>query len=219
MKYPTFAVPSSNRDMVEAFKGYNHNLRIGESEFFDMKNMTSDYYPLISPRGKRGVYASPEVPSGLIAKDALCYVDGTDFVMNEYRIDMGLNDEPKRLISMGAYVIILPDKKYINTADITDFGNIEAEFTTSTPVSFTLCKLDGGEYIVEYTQPDEPAEPANMALWIDTSTTPHSLKQWSDTSGMWVSIATCYVKIASAGIGKARLLNSMTALPSPALKM
>ena len=203
MKYPTFAVPSSNRDMVEAFKGYNHNLRIGESEFFDMKNMTSDYYPLISPRGKRGVYASPEAPSGLIAKDALCYVDGTDFVMNEYRIDMGLNDEPKRLISMGAYVIILPDKKYINTADITDFGNIEAEFTTSTPVSFTLCKLDGGEYIVEYTQPDEPAEPANMALWIDTSTTPHSLKQWSDTSGMWVSIATCYVKIASAGIGKA----------------
>lgn len=203
MKYPTFAVPSSNRDMVDAFKGYNHNLRIGESEFFDMKNMTSDYYPLISPRGKRGVYASPEAPRGLIAKDALCYVDGTDFVMNEYHIDMGLNDEPKRLISMGAYVIILPDKKYINTADITEFGNIEAEFTTSTPVSFTLCKLDGSEYIVEYTQPDEPAEPANMALWIDTSTTPHSLKQWSDTSGMWVSIATCYVKIASTGIGRA----------------
>ena len=203
MKYPTFAVPNSNRDMVDAFKGYNHNLRIGESEFFDMKNMTSDYYPLISPRGKRGVYTSPEAPRGLIAKDALCYVDGTDFVMNEYRIDMGLNDEPKRLISMGAYVIILPDKKYINTADISEFGNIEAEFTTSTPVSFTLCKLDGAEYIVEYTQPDEPAEPANMALWIDTSTTPHSLKQWSDTSGMWVSIATCYVKIASTGIGKA----------------
>ena len=40
-----------------------------------------------------------------------------------------------------------------------------------------------------------------MALWIDTSTTPHTLKQWSETSGMWVTIATTYVKIQSPGIG------------------
>ena len=207
MKYPTLPTMNSSREMMDTFKGYNHNLLIGENEFFDMKNMTSDHYPLIAPRGKRGVYASPESAQGLISKDTLCYVDGEDFIMDGYPIAMGLStaaeDCPKRLISMGAYVIILPDKKYINTADITDFGNIEAEFTTSNPVSFTLCKLDGSEYIVEYMQPDEPGDPANMALWIDTSSTPHSLRQWSDTSGMWVSIATCYVKIASPGIGKA----------------
>ena len=192
---------------MDAFRGYNHNLLISEGEFFDMKNMTSDHYPLLSPRGKRGVYASPESAQGLICKDTLCYVDGEDFVMDGYPISMGLStaeeDCPKKLISMGAYVIILPDKKYINTADITEFGNIEAEFTTSNPVLFTLCRLDGSEYIVEYIQPDEPGEPANMALWIDTSSTPHSLRQWSETSGMWVSIATCYVKISSPGIGKA----------------
>lgn len=203
MKYPKLKELPTNRQMVDTFRGYNHNLRINDGEFFDMKNMTSDRYPVLSPRGARGVYASPEVPTGLIAKDSLCYVDGTDFVMNEYRIDMGLNEEPKQLISMGAYVIILPDKKYINTADITDYGNIEAEFTTSNPVSFTLCKLDGAEYIVEYTQPDEPEGAANMALWIDTSTTPHSMKQWSETSGMWVTIPTTYIKISSTGIGAA----------------
>lgn len=207
MKYPTLPTMNSSREMMDTFKGYNHNLLIGENEFFDMKNMTSDHYPLLAPRGKRGVYASPESAQGLISKDTLCYVDGEDFIMDGYPIAMGLStaaeDCPKKLISMGAYVIILPDKKYINTADITDFGNIEAEFVSSNPVSFTLCKLDGSEYIVEYRQPDEPSEPANMALWIDTSSTPHSLRQWSDTSGMWVSIATCYVKIASAGIGRA----------------
>ena len=207
MKYPTLPTRSSNREMLDAFKGYNHNLLIGEGEFFDMKNMTSDHYPLLAPRGKRGVYASPESAQGLIAKVTLCYVDGENFVMDGYPIAMGLStdaeDCPKKLISMGAYVIILPDKKYINTADITDFGNIVAEFTTGNPVSFTLCRLDGSEYIVEYMQPDEPGEPANMTLWIDTSSTPHSLRQWSETSGMWVSIATCYVKISSPGIGKA----------------
>ena len=207
MKYPTFTVPNSSRKMVDVFKGYNHNLRIGNGEFFDMKNMTSDYYPILAPRGKRGVYAAPYAPSGLIAKDNLCYVDGTDFVINGYPVDMGLStaeeDCPKQLISMGAYVIILPDKKYINTADITEFGNIEARFTSSEDVSFTLCKIDGSNYTAEFIQDDEPSEPQNMALWIDTSSTPHTLKQWSATSGMWVSIATTYIKISSPGIGAA----------------
>ena len=191
--------------MVDTFKGYNHNLRISDEEFFDMKNMTSDYYPVLSPRKKRGVYTDPSSPQGLIAKDSLCYVDGTEFVMNEYRVDMGLStnedDCPKKLVSMGAYVIILPDKKYINTADLTDFGNIEAEVKTNAAVSFTLCKLDGAEYEVDSSQSEEPAEPKNGTMWVDTSTVPHALKQWSESSGMWVSVPTTYVKISSPGIG------------------
>ena len=205
MIYPKLKVQQSSRDMVDVFRGYSHNLRIGEGEFYDMKNMTSDCYPVMAPTKPRGLYASPEAPAGLIAKDALCYVDGADFVINGMHIDMGLStdpeDCPKQLISMGAYVIIMPDKKYINTADLTDYGNIEAEFTTTDPVTFTLCRLDGSEYIVEYTQPTAPEAPANMALWIDTSSEPHALRQWSEVSGMWVGIATCYVKISSPGIG------------------
>ena len=202
MKYPTLKAPTGSREMLETFRGYNHNLRIEEGEFYEMQNMTSSNYPLLSPRGKRGVYATAAAPVGLVAKDSLCYVDGRDFVINEYRIDMDLSAEPKQLVSMGAYVIILPDKKYINTADLTDFGNIEAGVQTQDPVSFTLCRLDGTEYNPEYLQAEEPADPANMALWIDTSTTPHSLRQWSEVSGMWVAIPTCYVKIHSMGIGK-----------------
>ena len=201
MKYPKLRVQHNSRQMVDVFKGYNHNLRIQDGEFFDMKNMTSDSYPVLSPRKSRGVYASPESPTGLIAKDALCYVDGTDFVMNEYRIDMGLNDEPKQLISMGAYVIIMPDKKYINTADITDFGDIEATFTANS-ISMAMCKLDGELYDEYPASPNEPLEPDNMALWVDTSTEPHALKQYSESAGMWVSIPTVYVKLSCHGIGK-----------------
>ena len=207
MKYPTFKVPSSSRDMVDVFRGYNHNLRIGGGEFYDMKNMTSDHYPVLSPRGKRGVYAQPASAQGLIAKDSLCYVDGSSFVINGYPVDMGLStgadDCPKQLISMGAYVIILPDKKYINTLDTTDFGNIEAKFVSSTDTTFSLCTVDGAEYENTIVSADEPAEPENMALWIDTSSTPHTLKQYSATSAMWVDIATTYIKISSTGIGKA----------------
>ena len=204
MNYPKLRVLETSRQMVDTFKGYNHNLRINDGEFFDMKNMTSDSFPVLSPRGKRGIYASTESPTGLISKDSLCYVDGAYFIMNEHRIDMGLNDEPKQIISMGAYVIILPDKKYINTENHSDRGDIEASFTTSSKTSFTLCKLDSTNYVVKYpASPDEPSGAKNMELWIDTSTTPHSLKQYSESAGMWVSIATTYVKISCTGIGKA----------------
>ena len=206
MKYSTLPVRSSSRDMVDTFKGYNHNLRIGDGEFFDMKNMTSDYYPLISPRGKRGVYAAAKNPQGLIAKDSLCYVDGTDFVMNQYHVDMGLStaedDCPKQLISIGAYVIIMPDKKYINTLDLTDFGNLEASVVTSGDVTFELCTMDGEAYSGTTVSALAPEKPETNALWIDTSSTPHTLKQYSASSAMWVAIATTYIKISSPGIGK-----------------
>ena len=199
--FPTINETSSSREMIDVFQGYNHKLKIDEGQFYDMKNLSSANYPILSPRGQRGVYASPTLPLGMVAKDTLCYVDGSKFVMDQYSVDMGLNSEEKTLVSMGAYVIILPDKKYINTADITDFGNIEATITTAGNVSFTLCRLDGADYTAAYTQSSEPSNPENMALWIDTSTTPHTLKQWSDTSGMWVSIATTYIRISATGIG------------------
>lgn len=207
MRYPTLVEQPSYREVVDVFGGYNHNARISDGEFYDMKNLSSDAFPSLSPRGKRGVYLTPDNPQGIIAKDSLCFIDGTDFVMNEYRVDMGLSteesDSPKTMVSMGAYVIIMPDKKYINTADLSDFGDIEAEFKTNLPVTFSLARMDSSEYNAEFIQSSEPKEPANMTLWIDTSSKPHVLKQWSETNGMWVSIATTYVKISSAGIGAA----------------
>ena len=202
MKYPKLKALETSRQMVDVFKGYNHNLRIGDGEFFDMKNMTSDNYPVLSPRGSRGIYINAQDPTGLISKDALCYVDGEEFVMNEHRVDMGLSIGPKQLVSMGAYVVIMPDKKWINTLDLTEFGNIEAEFTTNAPVKFTLCKQDGTSYSSGIPT-EEPNEPANKEMWIDTSTEPHSLKQWSESAGMWVTIPTTYIRIESPGIGAA----------------
>lgn len=203
MKYPHLRETAASRQVIEVFSGYNHNLRISDGEFFDMKNMTSDYYPVLSPRGNRGIYASPSNPTGMIEKDSLCYVDGKDFVINEYRVDMGLNNEPKQMISMGAYVIIMPDKKYINTLDLGDFGNIEATFSTSNDVTFELCSIDAEAYSNPEISDTEPESPEDLDLWIDTSSETPSLKKYSASSAMWVTIATTYIKISSPGIGAA----------------
>ena len=47
-----------------------------------------------------------------------------------------------------------------------------------------------------------PEEPKNGDYWMDTSVKPHVLKQFSSSSGMWASVPTVYVKIASSGLGK-----------------
>lgn len=206
MRHPQLKELPTSRQMVDAFRGYNHNLRINSNEFFNMENMTSDHFPVLAPRGKRGVYAKPASPQGMIAKADICYVDGTDFVIGDTRYDMGFStdpkDCPKRLTSMGAYVIIMPDKMFINTAYPEDRGSIEAEFVTNGDVTFTLCRKDGSAYGEHFAQADPPENPTNQTLWVDTSTVPNTMKQWSESSSMWVSIATTYIKIQSTGIGK-----------------
>lgn len=122
-----------NRDTVQEFKGYNHKLRIADNEFFDMKNMTGNHYPVLSPRDKRGVYRekSTEDISGIEEKAKLVtIIDNKVYYDGVYRFDLPERDEPvetRQIISMGAYAIIFPDMWYLNTADLTDFGHCFGE--------------------------------------------------------------------------------------------
>lgn len=205
MKLPTLPMSGGSREVVEGFRGYNHNLRIRSNELYHMENLTSDHYPVLGPRGKRGIYARPASPQGLIAKDQVCYVDGEDFIIGQERIAMGLSvqpeDCPKQLASMGAYVIILPDKKFINTMNAADRGNIEAVFDSIQPVTIQLCTARG-ESLQAVPSPTPPENPENLSWWIDTAASPHVLKQWSAEHKLWVSAASTYVKIQTPGIGQ-----------------
>lgn len=202
MLYPRLQASQTTRQMIDTFRGYNHNLRVADGEFYEMENMTSDFYPVLSPRGKRGIYKSCEGLTGIIAKDSLCYVDGSGFVIGDTRVEMGLDEgTQKELVSMGAYVIIMPDKKYINTIEPDDRGDIEASYVSSGDVTFRLCSITGEAITPATVGAEAPANPANGAMWLDTSATPNALKQYSESSGMWVSVASTYIRIECAGIG------------------
>lgn len=201
MEYPTLGVKSKSREMADAFHGYNHNLRIADNEFYDMKNMTSDYYPVLAPRGRRGVYKDDVQARALIAKDQLCYVDGTAFVVGENKVEMDLSEDPKQLISMGAYVIIMPDMKYVNTIDLEDHGGIEASVHAS-DVRIRNCDLNGDFYDFKFMGATAPAEPEDNDLWLDTSGETPAVKRYSATNIMWSPVSRTYAKIEAAGIGK-----------------
>jgi hypothetical protein len=211
MKYPTLTEMQVSRDWIDAFGGYNHNLRISDAEFYEMKNMTGDDYPILSPRRQRGIYWSKTENTninGIIAKNKLCWVaDGVLYINGEEVEGFALDNTEKQLISMGAYLIILPDKVYINTDNTTDKGKIEAEFT-ATEATLEMTMLDDGTYGVvrkSITPPTDEEIKADIdsgkvPIWIDTSKKPNVLKVYSTSNETWAQVSTTYTKIIALGI-------------------
>lgn len=200
MQFPTLTEVSQSREMISVFGGYNHNRSIAASEFYDMENMSSDGYPLLQSRKPRGTVRQLTIPGGLLAKDAMAWVDGGKLYFNGVEIvGLTLTEGEKQLVSMGAYLLIWPDKKYLNTKDISDFGSMEEAFTTSDAVSYTLSTVDGE--MLPPVSADKPEEPKGGNYWLDTTQTPHSLMVWSESTEMWTAVPTVYTKIQATGIG------------------
>ena len=116
MRVPILDEIPVTRRYIDTFKGYNHNRVIGEDEFYDMENMTSDEYPLLAPRKPRRKIMEFAYPGGLHAHEKLCWTERTAFYYDgEYvgQVNPGSHD----MVSMGSYVIIWPDKKIFNSQD------------------------------------------------------------------------------------------------------
>lgn len=207
MRLPQLNVLSTSEQITEQFPGLDRNLRSADGTMSDMLNLTSDHYPLLASRKKRTMLDILVKPNGLIAKDKLVWVDNRNLFyggqdLTDYLIDAGvhLTDSEKQLVSMGAYIIILPDKAYINTQDFSDCGSIEADWTNDVEASVQLCMEDGTSY--EYTVGTEaPGSPQSGQYWLDTSGEKDSMKVYSESTGSWVSVATVYCKISCEGIG------------------
>lgn len=203
------------------FYGLNRAMVASEGELEDMRNMTSDHYPVLSTRVHRVTPAWPGVegggkvtfdnPQGMLGTDRLIVCDGGKVYVDGVEVPgIGLSTEaamePKHLVAMGAYVCIWPDKKYINLANPDDYGDMGAKWAPEEGdvVTAMMCRLDGRSYDdEEITSSDTaPTDPEDQALWVDTSGDTDVLKQYSAMQAQWVQVLTSYIKIQATGIGK-----------------
>lgn len=207
MQLPNMNEISRSEELTQSFPGLDRNLRGADGSMSDMKNLTSDHYPLLAAREKRTMLDVLVKPNGLLAKDKLVWVDNRNLYyggedLTDHLIDVGvhLTDSEKQLVSMGAYVVILPDKVYINTQDYDDCGKIEADWTNTAKATVSLCMEDGTTY--NYTAGGTaPESPTNGQYWLDTSGETDAMKVWNESTGGWVSVETVYCKISCTGIG------------------
>jgi len=108
------------------FGGLNLSAGALDGELRDMRNLTSDHYPLLASRAPRLKYRSLAAPGGLFSWDGLCWVDGTIFYFRgEGKGQVAAGE--KVFASMGAYILIFPDKCYYNV-DTGEFGSLEASW-------------------------------------------------------------------------------------------
>lgn len=147
MKLPRLSGNQPAGDMTVIFKGYNNTDTAGKGEFTAMENMTGDRYPLLSPRKPRGTIRTLEKANGILAREKLLWVDGTGVYYDGKQIGT-VTDSEKQFVSMGAYVLIFPDKAYYNTADGT-FGNLENEYTSTGTVKYSQSWLTESELDAE----------------------------------------------------------------------
>ncbi|GFI61257.1 hypothetical protein IMSAG049_00414 [Clostridiales bacterium] len=208
MLYPRLKEITTYNITTDKFWGYNNGLRISQGELAYTKNLTSDRFPVLASRTKRGSVTTLSSPQGLAAKDCLIYVDGSGLYFNGNRVSGVVlstlaENCPKKLVSMGAYLCIFPDNIYVNTADLTEYGPMEMSYETpsGSKVKYTLCGGDGKAMKTPVTAGKAPGNPQNGDLWIDTSDEVHVLRQYSEQAEMWVEMAATYVKIEASGIG------------------
>ena len=207
MQFPILNGAAQYREMTTVFGGYNHQLSCQEGQFFDMKNMTSQYFPVLSPKQNRGIVKSFKNPQGILDKEEILWIDDQKLYINgeEKELkDVTISSEsPKTLAKMGAYVIIMPDRIWYNV-DKDEYGYMENSCTISkgTEIKFSLCAANGSAITWHDAAYYEENDPQDGDYMMGSSNGKPSLKTYSSTTGIWVSVASTYVQITAEGIGK-----------------
>lgn len=145
MRFPKLNEVKTVQKVTTAFEGYNHTDGIKENQFFDMRNMTSDRYPLLCPRDPYEIARTINGAQGLYAHNKLCWAAGNKFYYDGEEKG-GVSAGEKQLVGMGSYVTIWPDKK-IYKSETGEFDSLSAEDTTAYP-GYTS-ELGSPEIIIE----------------------------------------------------------------------
>ena len=207
MQFPILQDVSRYREMTTAFGGYNHQLSCQEGQFYDMQNMTSQYYPILSPRQNRGIVKSFVNPQGILDKEELLWIDDNKLYINgeeKTLSNVTLSSEaPKTIAKMGAFVIIMPDRIWYNV-DKDECGYMEHTKTIAKGynVKFTLCERNGAAITAHDASYYETNEPKDGDYMMSTNNGKTSLKVYASTTKTWLTVGTTYVQITATGIGK-----------------
>ena len=142
------AVPREGMQQTMEFLGLNLGTVVGDSEFTDMRNMSTEKFPAVSTRRRRGVVLKHLVkPNGIFYKDGLVYADGTQLFYRDRKI-ANVSDSEKTFVGMGAYLLVWPDKLIYNTSTGT-MERMEASWGQTAQATFE--PLQEGSTLVRVT--------------------------------------------------------------------
>ena len=202
ISYPYLQAIATSSSVVDKFYGYDHEDKIPEGAFWDTQNLTADKYPMMATREKRKYFPRVTEPQGILGKANLAVAADRKLYYNGEEIKglYPLLEGEKKMVSMGAYICIWPDKVWLNTAKTTEYGRMENSFTSTEGGITVYPSLQDSTEISITRQEAEPENPTNGMYWLDTSAKPFSLKLYSAATKTWAAVVTTYVTIQGTGI-------------------
>lgn len=207
-----------SRDSLTEFAGYDHNKRISSSYFYDMKNMSGRYKPCLAPRERRALISTPlnimATCRGMLAKDNLFWIsdDGAAAHFYENGREYGIknlshtpvlsgsvaHDQERQLISMGAQVVIFPDKVMYNPLDGT-VTKLEQEVSINNEgdIDIQITREDGSTYLRTTGDWTAPVEPRNTFV---QNTTPKLGDKGGDLVANAIALNAKTLTLASGAV-------------------
>ena len=247
-QYRKQKLPPVRRYYLTQFGGYHHRPVIDSGECYDMENLTSDDYPLLSVRKARYAYAdldgSPMQDCVALHSRSdhpvvcnsfgqiLCHGNALDGLLVTQNGTVPAAMLPKKIVSMGAWCVIFPDKVWFNAVKLAngdtmtageDFGTLENEtrvrkgtagYIGGETVLFTSVFCDGTQYTpydadhITYSA-EPPVSPASGDYWCDTAEPSVRLRIYDAASGCWSPVLSSYIRItATDAQGQAKPIGS-----------
>lgn len=220
MQYPQLNEIPRSQEFTQTFGGLNLSTRIGDGEFADMRNLSGDLYPVMSPRKQRSIYYTHNgYIRGVYMKGGhIVHVSGNTAYLDGKSIGLSVSggtEQPVRIVGMGVHVVFFPGGEWFDLVEYTTTGKlVSGEIYNQTEVScgvtnpetgevphvwFNPAKEDGTKYETVVTA--EPTSPKDGTLWLDNSGEAPVARVYNENSKSWVILAVTYIRIEGTGIG------------------
>lgn len=205
MELPKLVPINGKKTVQTTFGGYNNNLVISGSEFTEMKNMTGDYYPVISPRKKRHIKESnnTEQFNGVIAHGDDVYLFlNTNLYKNGKPTGVTFQNNRKYLYICGANIIVYPDKEVYNTTtgekrqmNVSEYiqsgSYLSLAVITTNADGTKKTSIPAFQWSEYGAVTIKPSDPSDGDCWVDTTGDTVVVKKFYASSGMWLEMDLC----------------------------
>lgn len=204
MYFPQHYEVARNREMTTVFGGYNHKLSCAEGEFYDMKNMTTDYFPILSPRTKRRKAwpVENECFGMLSTGDDLYWTDFLKLYRNGEDISgnvtigasfFSYNSMPK----MGTDIVFAEGTlgTFAYNTETDEFKGIHRVISVG-GIGIYPCKEDG-TIIYAKESTEDPVDGEYRLSWVDGK---QVYRQWSKATSTWTTINSVYVLLDASNL-------------------
>ena len=128
MRLP-YVTPSNARRKQQTmrFAGVNYGDGVADGELENSRNVTSERFPCLSPRGGRNTEGGYENATAVWYKDGLLVVDGSDLIYNGEVVG-AVSPGKKQFATINTQVVIMPDKLVLDTKT-SELRSMVAEYT------------------------------------------------------------------------------------------